>query len=230
MMKNIRFKMATLMIGVAASAMVLQGCETYKNTSKTVKGGGIGAIVGGAVGALIGKKAGNTAVGAIIGGAVGGTAGSFIGRRMDRQAEALKNSIPDAEVSREGEGILLKFDGGILFGFNSSDLTSTAQGSVDKLAQSLNEYPGTNIEIVGHTDNVGKADYNQKLSERRANAVKSFLVSKGVSGTRLHTVGKGMLEPIADNTTEAGRAQNRRVEIVIVANDELKKEAEASTK
>jgi outer membrane protein OmpA-like peptidoglycan-associated protein len=221
-MKTSKFKIATFSIALALSAMAFQGCDSL---TKTQKGAGIGAAAGGVIGAIIGKKAGNTAVGAVLGGAIGGTAGGFIGRRMDKQAAEIKNSIPSAEVIREGEGIIVKFDSGILFDFDSSTLKDAAKDNIKTLANSLNEYPGTDVKVIGHTDNKGTEAYNRSLSDRRAAAVKAFAVAQGVPTTRLVTVGKGFSEPIADNTTEAGRAANRRVEIVIVANDELKNQA-----
>jgi outer membrane protein OmpA-like peptidoglycan-associated protein len=221
-MKTSKFKIATLSIGLALGAMAFQSC---KSLTQTQKGAGIGAAAGGVIGAIIGKKAGNTAVGAVLGGAIGGTAGGFIGRRMDKQAAEIKNSIPSAEVIREGEGIIVKFDSGILFDFDSSTLKDAAKDNIKTLANSLNQYPGTDVKVLGHTDSRGTEAYNMSLSERRAAAVKAYAVSQGVPTGRLVTVGKGFSEPIADNATEAGRAANRRVEIVIVANDELKNQA-----
>ncbi|WP_421942165.1 OmpA family protein [Pedobacter sp.] len=218
-----KVRIATLSIGLAVGSMALQSCDSL---TKTQKGAGIGAAAGGVIGALIGKKAGNTAVGALIGGAIGGTAGAFIGRRMDRQAAEIQKAIPNAEVIREGEGIIVKFDSGILFDFDKTALKDAAKTNVQSLASSLNQYPDTDVKIIGHTDNIGKEAYNQGLSERRAAAVKAYAVSQGVPSSRLVTIGKGLTEPIADNTTETGRAQNRRVEIVIVANDQLKAEAQ----
>lgn len=217
-----KIKIATFSIALAIGTMGLQGCDSL---TKTQKGAGIGAAAGGVVGAIIGKKAGNTAVGAIIGGAVGGTAGAFIGKRMDKQAAEIQNAIPNAEVIREGEGIIVKFDSGILFDFDSANLKTAAKDNVKTLASSLNQYPGTDIKIIGHTDNKGTETYNMGLSERRAAAVKAYAVAQGVPSSRLITVGKGFAEPIGDNTTDAGRAANRRVEIVIVANDQLKEQA-----
>lgn len=221
-MKNSKQRIATLGVALAIGAMLFQGCDSL---TKTQKGVGIGAAAGGIVGGLIGKKAGNTAVGAIIGAAVGGTAGGFIGKRMDKQAEEIKNAIPNAEVIREGEGIIVKFDSGILFDFDKFDLKDVAKTNVQSLASSLNKYPGTDIKIIGHTDSRGTEEYNMRLSERRAAGVKAYAVAQGVPAARLLTMGKGYAEPIGDNATEAGRAENRRVEIVIVANDQLKKEA-----
>lgn len=214
-----KVRIATLSIGLAVGSMALQSCDSL---TKTQKGAGIGAAAGGVIGALIGKKAGNTAVGALIGGAIGGTAGAFIGRRMDRQAAEIQKAIPNAEVIREGEGIIVKFDSGILFDFDKTALKDAAKTNVQSLAASLTQYPDTDIKIIGHTDSRGTEQYNMGLSERRAAAVKAYAVSQGVPSSRLVTIGKGFAEPIADNETDAGRAANRRVEIVIVANDALK--------
>ncbi|WP_295769830.1 OmpA family protein [uncultured Mucilaginibacter sp.] len=221
-MKTIKFKTAIVAVGLATASLIGSGCNSL---TKTQKGAAIGAGAGGTIGAIIGKSAGNTALGAIIGGAVGGTAGAFIGRKMDRQAAEIKQTVPGATVERQGEGILVKFDSGILFDVNKTALKSAAQTNLSNLATSLTNNPQTNILIVGHTDNTGSAELNQDLSVRRAESVKSYISSHGVSGSRLSTSGKGFNEPIADNSTEAGRAQNRRVEIVIVANDQLKQEA-----
>ncbi|MES2874882.1 MAG: OmpA family protein [Daejeonella sp.] len=221
-MKNTKMKIATLGLAFATSAMLFQSCAT---ATKTQKGAVIGAAAGGTIGAIIGKKAGNTAVGAIIGGAVGGTAGAVIGRRMDRQAEEIKNTVPNAEVIREGEGIIVKFDSGILFDVNQSDLKSAARSNIESLATSLKNNPETNILIVGHTDATGTDAYNYKLSERRAASVKAYAVNQGIAPSRLTTEGRGETEPISDNTTDSGKAQNRRVEIVIVANEAMKAEA-----
>ena len=221
-MRNLKNKITLLGIAIIVSAVLFQSCDSL---TRTQKGAGIGAAAGGVVGGIIGKRAGNTAVGAIIGAAVGGTAGGFIGKRMDKQAEEIKNTIPNAEVIREGEGIIVKFDSGILFDFDKFDLKDMARTNIQSLASSLNTYPDTDIKIIGHTDSRGTEEYNLRLSERRAAAVKAYAVAQGVPSSRLIVMGKGYAEPISDNTTENGRAQNRRVEIVIVANNQLKKEA-----
>jgi len=224
-MKTLKFKTAVVAVALATTSLIGAGCNSF---TKTQKGAAIGAGAGGTIGALIGKSAGNTALGAIIGGAVGGTAGAFIGRKMDRQAAEIKQTVPGATVERQGEGILVKFDSGILFDVDKTALKSAAQSNLTNLATSLTNNPQTNILVVGHTDNTGSASHNQDLSVRRAEAVKAYVTSHGVSSSRLTTEGKGFNEPIADNTTESGRAQNRRVEIVIVANDQLKQEAKQS--
>ncbi|MGV8092215.1 MAG: OmpA family protein [Mangrovibacterium sp.] len=194
--------------------------------NKTQKGAVIGAAGGGAVGAVIGKATGNTALGAVLGAAVGGTAGTIIGRKMDKQAQEIENSVPDAKVERVGEGISVEFDSSILFALNSFSLTSDATGNLNKLVTILNSYPDTNIEIQGHTDSSGSEQYNQTLSEKRAGAVSSYLLQKNINANRIATKGYGELSPKYDNSTEVGRAQNRRVEFVITANEKMISDAQ----
>jgi len=213
---------------IIAGILILgSACHTR---NKTRQGAAIGAGTGGIVGGFIGKSAGNTALGAIIGGAVGGTAGAFIGHNMDKQADELKNSIPGATITRQGEGIIINFDSGILFDVGKAEIKANAQTNLQNLASSLGKNPETDILIVGHTDNSGDGDNNIDLSVRRAAAVKSYLVSNEVKPSRLKIDGRGSTEPIADNNTTAGRALNRRVEIVIVANNKMKKQAESEGK
>ncbi|MBN2011028.1 OmpA family protein [candidate division KSB1 bacterium] len=208
-------------IGISI-ALLLMGC----GLSNTMKGTGIGAGVGGVAGGVIGNQFGNSAVGAIIGAAVGGTAGGLIGRHMDRQAEEMRQDVKNAKIERIGEGIKITFDSGILFETNSSDLQAVAKTNIESLARVLQKYPDTNILIEGDTDNTGSDEYNQKLSERRAQAVADYQKSLGVAGSRISTVGLGELNPIASNDSDYGRGQNRRVEVAIFANDKLKKAAE----
>jgi outer membrane protein OmpA-like peptidoglycan-associated protein len=193
--------------------------------NKTQKGAAIGAAGGGAVGGVIGRASGNTALGAIIGATVGGVTGAVIGRKMDKQAKEIANSVPGAKVERVGEGIVVDFEEKILFGYDKSDLSGSAQGNLDKLVNVLKNYPETNIEVQGHTDSKGSDKYNQGLSERRANAVSTYLIGKNVAGSRITTKGYGETAPVADNDTEDGRAQNRRVTFLITANEKMKQEA-----
>jgi outer membrane protein OmpA-like peptidoglycan-associated protein len=209
-------------VALCVSIALLMGC----GLSNALKGGGIGAGVGGVAGGVIGHQLGNTAVGAIIGAAVGGTAGALIGRHMDRQAEEMRQDVKNAKIERIGEGIKITFDSGILFEYDSSDLQSVAKANIESLAKILNKYPDTNILIEGDTDNTGTDEYNQKLSERRAQAVADYQRGLGVAGSRISTVGLGELNPIASNDSDYGREQNRRVEVAIFANDKLKKAAE----
>lgn len=221
-MRSLKVKIAAYSIALATVSMLTVGCSQM---TKTQKGAVIGSASGGTIGALIGKKAGNTAVGAVIGGAIGGVAGAYIGRKMDRQAEEIKKNVPGAEVIPAGEGLIVKFDSGILFDVAKSELKDAARTNIQNLAATMKNNPETNIMVIGHTDADGADSYNLTLSEQRAAAVKSFTMAQGISSSRLTTVGKGEAEPIADNSTASGKAQNRRVEIVIVANDALKNEA-----
>ena len=198
-----------------------------KGMTKTTKGGIIGAGSGAVLGGVIGNRMGNTAAGAIIGAAVGGATGAVIGRRMDKQAEELEKSMENANVERVGEAIRVNFDSGILFAVNSAELSASAKKDIDKLATTLQKYEGTNIIIEGHTDNTGSRELNQGLSERRANAVAAYARTRGVDGARMQSKGYAFDQPIADNTTVEGRQKNRRVEIIIVANEELKKAVES---
>lgn len=213
----------SVVIGLMSVALLLSSCATM---NKTQKGAVIGAAGGGTVGAIIGKVSGNTALGAVLGAAVGGTAGTIIGRKMDRQAQEIENSVPDAKVERVGEGISVEFDSSVLFALNSFSLTSDATVNLNKLVTILNNYPDTNIEIQGHTDSSGSEQYNQTLSEKRAGAVSSYLLQKNISGNRITTKGYGELSPKYDNSTEVGKAQNRRVEFVITANDKMISDAQ----
>lgn len=219
---TLKIKIAAISLTIAGLSVLGVGCNSF---TKTQKGAAIGAGAGGTIGAFIGKSAGNTALGAIIGGAVGGTAGAFIGKSMDKQAAEIKQTVPGATVTRQGEGILVKFDSGILFDTDKSDLKSDARTNLDGLAASLQKNPQTNITIVGHTDNTGTHEHNMDLSIKRAEAVKAYIASNNVDPARLTTKGKGESEPIADNSTVEGRSQNRRVEVIIVANDQMKKQA-----
>ncbi|MGB5030255.1 MAG: OmpA family protein, partial [Chitinophagaceae bacterium] len=157
--------MKTFLISLLMVAIFSAGCKTM---NKSQKGAVIGTAGGGAVGAVIGKATGNTLLGAIIGATVGGVAGAVIGNKMDKQAEEIKNEIPDAVVLRVGEGIVIEFNNKILFGFDQSTLSPESRTSLDKLVVILQKYPDTNIEVQGHTDNKGSIRYNQDLSERRA--------------------------------------------------------------
>ncbi len=197
----------------------LSGCKS----SNTTKGGAIGAGVGGAIGGVIGHRSDNTVVGAIIGAAVGGTAGALIGRHMDKQAEELKRDLKGAEVERVGEGIIITFDSGLLFGHDSFGLQVATKDNLTQLAKTLNKYDDTNILIEGHTDSSGEDSYNQTLSEKRAREVENFLVTQAVKNSRITTKGYGETQPLSTNDTAEGKQANRRVEVAIYANNEMKK-------
>jgi outer membrane protein OmpA-like peptidoglycan-associated protein len=206
--------------------IVLLGSVSCKSWKRSEKGAAIGAGAGAAAGAVIGKQSGNTAVGAIIGAAVGGTAGALIGNYMDKQAEEMQRDLEGATVERVGEGIKITFDSGLLFATNSSELTPASKENLNELSKILNKYDDTNILVEGHTDNTGTDEYNQKLSEMRASGVENYLQQNNVSGSRITAKGYGEVQPVADNTTDASRAQNRRVEVAIYANKKLQKAAE----
>lgn len=210
------------LVGILGISMSIVGCS---NLSRTEQGAAVGAGAGAVIGGAVGAKYGGTAKGAIIGAAVGGTAGAVIGQQMDRQAEELEEDLDGAEVDRVGEGIAVKFDNSLLFDFDSAQLRSMARNELSSLASNLQEYPNTDLVIVGHTDAVGSDEYNMELSQRRAEAARGELIAEGVAPNRITTVGKGEAEPIASNDTDAGRQQNRRVEVAIYANEEFQEEA-----
>jgi len=215
---------------VTVSFSLLVGCKAVENSNSKQKGAVIGATSGAVLGGVIGNnvgKGGNTVLGAIIGAAIGGAAGAYIGDRMDRQAERITEEIPGAEVTRVAEGINVTFDegSGVHFATDKSNINATSSETLDKLVGIFKEYPDSNILIEGHTDSVGADDYNMGLSQRRAESVSSYLAGHGISSGRLTTKWYGESQPKGDNGTAEGRAQNRRVELAIVANDELKNEA-----
>ena len=213
-------------VGITAALVLTSSC---KNMNRTQKGAAAGTAGGAAVGAVIGRVAGNTALGAIIGATVGGVTGAVIGRKMDKQAEEIKNEVPGAKVERVGEGIVVEFSSAVLFGFDKASVTTKSESTLDDLIRILNKYPDTNLEIQGHTDNTGTSDYNQGLSERRAGSVATYLKGHGISSGRVKTVGFGMTSPKYTNDTEEGRAQNRRVEFLITANEKMKNDAKKET-
>ena len=219
-MKKIKSKI--LIVVLLALTVFSYSCST----SNSVKGGVIGGVGGAVVGGIVGNELGNTAVGAIIGAAVGGTAGALIGSHMDKQAEEMERDIENAKIERIGEGIKITFDSGILFETNSSTLQSQAKTNIANLAVILNKYPDTNILVTGHTDFDGTDEYNQSLSERRAESVSDYTMGQGVTSSRFSVIGLGETEPIATNETVEGKQLNRRVEIAIFANEDLKAAAE----
>lgn len=205
---------------LVGGAGFLTGCE---NMNRTQKGAVAGATVGAGMGALIGKQSGNATGGALIGGAIGAVSGGLIGNYMDRQAEEMEKV---ADTKRSGDGIIVTMRDKILFDVDSASIKPAGVKSLDQLASVLVKYPKTTITVAGHTDNTGRPDYNLKLSERRANAVKFALADRGVQSSRIATMGFGADSPVASNVTPDGRAENRRVELHIVPDEDLRKEAE----
>ena len=218
-----------LLLGHLAQAQsTTVSTDKPKGMSKTLKGGLIGGLGGAAGGALLGRVIGGksgTAKGAILGAAIGGAGGALIGRKMDKQAAELRRDLEGATVERVGEGIKITFASGILFGSNSASLTSAAAGNIDELAATLQKYADTNITIDGHTDASGSNAINQPLSQRRAQAVANELTTKGVDTSRITATGYGSSQPVGSNATAAGKAQNRRVEVAIFANEKMQKAA-----
>jgi outer membrane protein OmpA-like peptidoglycan-associated protein len=184
--------------------------------------GAIGTAGGGLIGSVIGKASGNAEIGAVIGANIGGETGSVIGSKMDKQADEIKKDVQDVKVERVGENILVEFKSKVLFNYNQSDLSVTAEHNLDKIAKVFQKYPETNIEIQGHTDNKGSDKYNQALSQRRATSVATYLNKKGVNYTRITARGLGETSPKYDNGSETGRIENRRVELLISANEKMK--------
>ena len=195
------------------------GMSACASLNKKEEGAIIGATTGAAVGGVIGNQTGSTARGAIIGAVVGGTAGAIIGHQMDQQAKELSQNIKGATVERVGEGIEVTFASGLLFAFDSDSIQAAAGTNLRELASSLQKYPDSQLLIVGHTDNVGDDSYNQALSQRRSSSAATYLAAQGVARTRLAATGKGESEPVATNETDAGRQQNRRVEVAIYASE-----------
>ena len=195
------------------------GAGACASMNKKQEGAVIGAAAGGAIGGVIGNQTGSTARGAIIGAVVGGAAGAIIGHQMDQQAKELEQSIPGATVARVGEGIAVTFASGLLFAFDSDQILPAAGTNLTELAKSLNRYPDSQLLIVGHTDSKGDDAYNQSLSVRRSNSAAAYLAAQGVARSRIAASGKGESEPIATNDTDAGQAQNRRVEVAIYASE-----------
>ncbi|MEI8046768.1 MAG: OmpA family protein [Bacteroidota bacterium] len=216
-----KFKLSMIM--VACIALLFAGCSSL---NKTQKGGAVGVVAGGAMGAVIGKASGNTALGAIIGATVGGATGAVIGHQMDKQAQEIKKTVPDAKVERVGEGIVVEFSSAVLFGFDKSNLSADAKASLDKLVTVVNTYPDTDIEVQGHTDSKGTEAYNNKLSVSRAAAVSDYLRNSGISTHRISIKGFGESAPKYTNATADGQSQNRRVEFLITANEKMKADAE----
>lgn len=204
---------------LVALGLLAGGCSSLSNTEK---GAAIGTGAGAVAGAAVGKAAGGTAEGAILGAAVGGTAGAIIGQRMDKKAEELDEELDNAEIERVGEGIKVTFDSGLLFDFDSATLRPAAERDLAEFANTMEEFDGARILIVGHTDAKGPDSYNQELSERRSASAADYLEGQGIDPSRLNTAGRGESEPVASNETAEGRQQNRRVEVAIYASEEYR--------
>ena len=209
--------------------MIFSGCGMSNLGKGSLIGSGAGAAIGAGLGYLIGKDGKGAAIGAAIGTAVGGGTGAVIGNKMDKKAEelaALENAQVETVEDVNGlKAIKVTFDSGILFDFNKSTLRPEAKASLDKFAAEMSDMKETGITVYGHTDNVGSEAANRKISLQRAESVGNYLNSKGIAKSRITMQGLGYDQPVADNSTEAGRAQNRRVEVFITANEKMIEEA-----
>lgn len=208
---------------LAAAVLLAAGCQTtdpYTGEAKTTsatKGAAIGAGAGAVLGILTGDDSKDRRKRALIGAGVGALAGGAVGTYMDRQETRLREQLQGTGVSvtRVGDEIVLNMPGNITFQTNSSDLNPQFFAVLDSVGTVLKEYDKTVVEVVGHTDSTGAADYNQALSERRAATVASYLNTRGISTQRILAFGRGLTQPVADNSTAAGRALNRRVELTL---------------
>lgn len=222
-MKAIRTICALLLSGVL---VITTSCSSMSTTGKGAAiGGGGGAALGAGIGALAGGGKG-AAIGAGIGAAVGAGAGALIGNKMQKQQQQIAATIPEAQVEQVTDdngyqAIKVTFNGGILFPTGKYTLNSSAQQDLSNFAVSLQQNPLTNVEIIGYTDSTGSFEVNERLASQRAAAVLSYLANSGVAATRLSAKGVPMANYVASNDTEAGRAQNRRVEIHITASDQM---------
>ena len=221
-------------VTLCVAMLFSSGCSSMSNLGKgALIGTGGGAALGAGIGALIGKGKG-AAIGAGVGAAVGAGVGALIGNKMDKQQKELEEQLANAKVEEVTDvngfqGIKVTFEGGILFPTNGTTLSASAKTNLTKFAASLTENPDTDVQVFGFTDNTGSMAANEKVSNGRAQSVHTYLVNNGVASARVTSKGLPMDYYIADNATAEGRAQNRRVEIYITANEDMIKQAEAGT-
>ena len=216
-MKKSRLLVSSL---AAASLLTVSACVTDPNTgekkvSRTAIGGAGGLLAGALLGGLIGGKTGR-----IVGAGIGGVAGAAVGYTMDKQIKELKEKTEgtgvDVTTTDDGKAILVNLPDGVTFDVASYTLKPEVRATLNQVAQSMNEYPNSLIDVYGHTDSTGSDAYNQTLSENRARTVANYLISQGVSAARVRSQGFGETMPVASNDTAEGRTRNRRVEIKIV--------------
>ena len=215
----------TPIILAAVAAMTLGACtdpatQTGNPNQRTQEGAVIGGLLGALVGASTGDDGGERRRGALIGGLVGAGVGAAVGYNLDQQAAELQRDFSDGRIQiiNNGDELIVRMPQDILFAVDSAVVNPALQSDLRVLAQSLQKYPGSTVQVVGHTDNTGTAAYNQDLSERRAGAASGILIGAGVPAARVQSFGRGEDQPIATNLTPEGRAQNRRVDITIRPN------------
>jgi outer membrane protein OmpA-like peptidoglycan-associated protein len=210
--------MKNALLAILALTVILAGCAGMNNQQKGAIGG---AVAGAAAGALVSDNI----WGVLIGAAIGGTAGNLIGKHMDQQARELEQAVPSAEVQRVGEGINMTFASGLMFPINSASIDESYKDDLRAAAAVFAKYDDTDILVEGHTDDTGTDAYNLDLSKRRAQSVAEFLEGQGLAASRMRTEAFGESQPKYENDSEANRSKNRRVELAIYANDEMKADA-----
>lgn len=201
-------------VAAVCGSMLVAGCQTVQNNPNTAGGAILGALGGAATGAIIG---GNRR-GALIGAGIGLLAGAAVGQYIDQQQRDLERSLSGtgAYVSRDANGLLITFPGNVTFSSGSATIYPGFYRTLDDVAVTLNRYPQSYLDVVGHTDSVGDPNSNQQLSERRAYSVANYLRSRGVNPARIAAYGVGETQPVATNATSAGRQANRRVELRVI--------------
>jgi outer membrane protein OmpA-like peptidoglycan-associated protein len=213
----------SILIAAGAALTFTAACDGPQNlqgmggTNKTQQGALIGGIAGALTGGLASDKKGK---GALIGGAIGALGGAAIGNALDKQEAELRRDLDNdrVQINNTGDRLIVTLPQDILFAVDSANVNRALRGDLLTVADSLQNYPGSSVQVVGHTDNTGSATYNQQLSERRANAVADVLMDGGVAFNRINAFGRGEDQPVSSNLTTDGKAQNRRVEIVILPN------------
>ena len=205
---------------VALTACTDPSTPTNNPRQRTVEGAALGGLLGAVAGVALGDDEESRRRGAAIGAVVGAGVGAAVGYNLDKQAEELQRDFSNGRIQiiNNGDSLLVRMPEDILFAVDSTEVRPTLRSDLRVLAGSLQRYPGSTVQIVGHTDNTGSASYNQNLSVRRADAVASVLIGAGISATRIQAIGRGEAQPIASNLTPEGRAQNRRVDITIIPN------------
>lgn len=216
------FRLNKSILLASAAALALAGCTTDgpNQNQKARQGAVIGGLTGVAAGVLGGGNSKQRRNQAIVAGAIGAGIGAAIGNQLDQQEEDLRASLNNSDViiNNTGDRLIVTMPNDILFAVDDATVRPDLQRDLRAMAGNLQAYPNSTVQVIGHTDSDGDASYNQNLSQRRAQAVSNVLIGSGVSGARIQTIGRGENQPVADNLTPAGKAQNRRVEIVILPN------------
>ncbi|NMF99011.2 OmpA family protein [Aromatoleum toluolicum] len=212
--------MKVALIVTTLSILTVAGCAQnpfYGEHAQTTRGAAIGAGAGAILGNVV-AGSGNRTTGGLVGAAIGATVGGLVGRQMDKQEAELRQQMAGTgvQVQRQGDTIRLQAPENITFDTGRADVKPQFQPVLTRLSQSIQQYPDTIVQVEGHTDSTGAASFNQTLSENRAEAVRSYMTQRGVESNRLIAVGYGASRPVADNGSPQGRAQNRRVEVLIV--------------